>query len=221
MKYSRTVTNLLPSPYQTNCLNYTRIGCKSRSDCIDKCHIEMSLKQCNSLPLSTNIGPILTDIHRHNDKYQFSISLCSINFNYSICEDKYNSPDCTNDYYSFKLIMDSNFENLLNEPVFDGVLSSLNVMGKLSRNDSDLLTHIKIVFGDEPDTIYSHSPQQYPVEFICFIGGVISLWTGFSIISTYAKWKRFTKRQNHVAEVACSLLKRKTKSYQLEEKEFQ
>ena len=46
------------------------------------------------------------------------------------------------------------------------------------------------MFGDEPDTIYTHSPQQYPIEFICFIGGVISLWIGFSVISIYAYGKQ-------------------------------
>ena len=207
--------NLLPSPYQTNCLDYKTIGCKSRSDCVEKCHIKMSLKQCNSFPLFTNVD-------RRNDKHEFSlVTLCSINFNYSICQDKYKSPDCKNEYYSFKLIMDSDFKSRMNQQAFDIVLSSLNKTGKITRNYSDSLTHVRIIFGDEPDTIYNHSPQQYPVEFICFIGGVISLWTGFSIISTDEKWKRFMMRQNQVKEVAGSLLKRQTKSDQLEEKKFE
>ena len=61
----------------------------------------------------------------------------------------------------------------MNEPALNTVLSSLNGTAKLTRNDSDLLTYVKIVFGDEPDTIYNNWPQQYPVELICLIGGVI------------------------------------------------
>ena len=53
-----------------------------------------------------------------------------------------------------------------------------------------------------PNTIYSHSPQQPPVEFICFIGGVISLWTGFSVISIYAYGKQiFSKKQNKIEQM--------------------
>ena len=41
---------------------------------------------------------------------------------------------------------------------------------------------------------YIHSPYQHPIEFICFIGSVISLWTDFSVISMYAYGKRFFRR---------------------------
>ena len=36
VKYTRTVTNLMPSTYKTKCFDYNQIGCKSRQDCISK-----------------------------------------------------------------------------------------------------------------------------------------------------------------------------------------
>ena len=57
------------------------------------------------------------------------------------------------------------------------------------------MSEVFIEFNNEPDTIYTHSPQQHPVEFICLIGGIISLWTGFSIFSIYAYGKNFFNRR--------------------------
>ena len=91
------ITHLMPSPYQTNCFDYNTIGCKSRSDCIDKCNIQSSLKQCNCLPSKTNVD-------RHNNKDHYYNITCS--FNYTICEQKYKSPDCINEYYSSRTIFD-------------------------------------------------------------------------------------------------------------------
>ena len=66
----------------------------------------------------------------------------------------------------------------------------------------NLISEIEIEFNSQPDTIYSHSPKQYPVEFLCFIGGVISLWTGFSVASIYAYGKHvFNKKQNEIEQM--------------------
>ena len=66
----------------------------------------------------------------------------------------------------------------------------------LSTNDINSISTI-IITTYNPDTIYHHSAQQPPVEFICFIGGVIKLWTGFSVYSIYAYGKQvFSKKQN-------------------------
>ena len=93
------MTHLMPSPYQTNCLDYKKIGCKSRSEYIDKCLIELSLKECNSLYLMTNVDA-------RNDKDIYNCSVCYVRINYKVCQDKYKSSDCINEYYSFKPFTD-------------------------------------------------------------------------------------------------------------------
>ena len=91
------------------------------------------------------------------------------------------------------------------------VQNLLNKRFKLPKYDIDSITQVKIVYNDEPDTIYTHSPQQYTVEFICFIGGVISLWTGISVISLYAYGKRFLMSQKKIKQKAKSLFKKNEK----------
>ena len=187
MKYTRTVTYLLPSPYQTNCFDYSKLDCQSRSECIRKCQFESALKLCDSLPLQTLISK--EDIQNDNNKYQYKYkySNCINKFNLSICESKFKSPDCVNEYYSFKPIipikLNRSFDNLTFSR-FNGTIRGM-------KNDYRLFSNIQINFGGEPDTIHRHSPAQYPVEFVTFLCGVISLWTGFSIISMYGYGKRF------------------------------
>ena len=203
------MTNLLPSPYQTNCFDYTTIGCKSRSDCIDKCNIEGRLKECNSLPLWTNV-----DGRNGKDRYLFGI--CNSDFNYSICENKYKSPDCTNEYYKFKLISDQKLSQSYEGEALANHLMGLN---QTVVKDIDLLVHVNILFGDQFDTVYNHTPQQYPVEFICFIGGIISLWTGLSVLSIYTHGTQFFGRQNQLNQQLDPLFMKKTKTVPIKEKQ--
>lgn len=178
IKYSKRINYLMPSPYQTNCFDYNKIGYKSRSDCIDKCNIESSLKQCKSLPYKVNVN-------RHNDKDHYN-GTCS--FNYSICEEKYKSPDCINEIYLFKTFFDLKVDE---SPKIKGYkTSSLLKMSSNQSQKNKSISWVMIAYGDEEDTVYRHSPQQEPVEFICFICGVISLWTGFSIFSIYSFGRR-------------------------------
>ena len=176
------MTKLLPSPYKTNCFDYTKIGCKSRTDCVDKCNIERGLKQCKSLPLYTKGD-------KHNNRDEYKESDCMWYFNYSICEDKYKSPDCINEYFSLKTTLDSSFK-ALGDNNYDAFLSNMGEHMNQSGIKIGSVIEIRIIFSEEPDTIYIHLPEVYCIEFVCFIGGVISLWTGFSIFSLYAHGKR-------------------------------
>ena len=176
----------MPSPYQTNCFNYEKFGCKSRSDCINKCNIETLLKRCNRLPLSTNVD-------RHNDKDIYDQSKCSKKYNENQCEDKFNSPDCINEYFPFKPFSVSP----LNESWISIYLIEEYLINKTKGQfNLKAFTSVTIRFGDEPDTIYTYSPQLYFVEFLCFVGGVFALLTGFSVMSIYAHGKQFFGGKN-------------------------
>ena len=176
----------MPPPYQTNCENYNKFGCKSRSDCINKCNIETLLKRCNGLSLSTNVD-------RHNDKDIYNTSECSMKYNGSECEDKFDSSDCINEYFPFKPFSVSP----LNESWTSKYLIENYLMNKTKGQfNLKAFTSVIIRFGDDPDTIYTHSPQLYFVEFLCFVGGVFALWTGFSVMSIYVHGKQFFGGQN-------------------------
>ena len=155
----------MPSPYQTNCYDYTKLGFKSTSDCINKCNIELALKQCNVLPYQS-----IVDEHNDKDNYPRNDNErhCLEHLNYSVCYKKYNSLNCINEDYSSKI-----FQNT-----------------PLNNSNNSTLSIVEIYFANKPDLIYNHSPAQYPIEFTGFICGATSLWTGFSVISIYKYAKR-------------------------------
>jgi hypothetical protein len=54
--YTQRIMKRLPTPYKTDCLDYSKLGYKSRKYCIDKCLIESSVKKFNCLP-NVNLSP--------------------------------------------------------------------------------------------------------------------------------------------------------------------
>ena len=186
----------MPSPYKTNCFDYNKIGCTSRQDCLDKCYVEWALIHCN------NSLPSDAFIDKNNDKDKFTSE--SLNCNPSkFCIEKYKSRDCFNEYYSFQILSE-------NEIPIDNYLELLQYFNEITfksnnpnaKSDIHSISTIIIRSSNDPDTIYAHSQKQYPIEFICFIGGVISMWTGLSVNSIYAygKWL-FRRIQNRVEEL--------------------
>ena len=169
--YNKIVTHLLPAPYQINCFDYHQIGCKSRSDCIDKCNIEMSLKKCSELPVDTNVD-------RHNDKNINNLWKCCINYDGSVCEDKYKSPNCLNWYFSIQ--------------PFSVVILNKSWISKYKMNKVNVkaVAAVTIKFSHQPYIIYIHSPQQTIIEFIFSIRGILGLWIGFYVMIIYI-WKIF------------------------------
>ena len=181
--------HLMPSPYKTKCFDYNKIGCKSRRNCVDRCNIDWALKHCNgSLPSRTIID-------RHNDKDTFKDE-CNDNYK-EYCQQKYKSPDCINQYYKIKLVTEKNIKELAIDKIIYKYFNKTTFKSKLNIN---LMSSLQIEFNNDPETIYTHLPQQYPIEFICFTGGVISLWTGFSVLSLYAFGKRIINRKQNKIE---------------------
>ena len=202
------MTYLMKSSYRTNYFDYTKLGCQSGQDCIDKCNIDSALKQCNALLLSTKV-----DISNDKDSYHYSN--CIHNYNCSVCDEKLKSPDCVIEYY----IIESMISSSLNGNFHEIALNKYNASKKGMTKDWNLFTNVKIYFNGELDTIYRHSPAQCPVEFICFIGGVISLWTGFSVISMLIYGNRFiTNKKFQSNQKVNSLFEKRTKSFSIVKK---
>ena len=156
----------------------------------------MALIHCN------NSLPVYRFVDKNNDKYKFTFKsvLCPYHSLTKLCKEKYKSPDCFNEYYSFKVVSD---KELMGKIFSERTFKSKNPNVK---SDINLRSIVRILFNKEPDTIYIHSPQQYPIEIICFIGGVISLWTGFSVISIYAYGKQYFRRNQNKVELIKTVL---------------
>ena len=190
----------MPSPYKTNCFDYDKIGCKSRRDCVDRWNVEFKLKHCNGL---LPLRHIFVDKHINKDIFKDECD----HDNKEHCEQKYKSTDCLNEYYTIKLVSDKKLKEYIRDEKIDEYLklfdkSNFKSNNKNAKADINLISQIYIDFNNEPDTIYTHSPQQYPIEFICLIGGIISLWTGFSVYSIYASGKQiFNRKQNKIEQI--------------------
>ena len=144
-----------------------------------------------------------TIIKRLNDK-DISKGKCNDNIK-GYCEQKHKSPDCINEYYKIKLVVEKKIKEAFNIKSIIEYEKDLNTtflkLNKNTKADVNLVSFVRVQFNNKPDTIYIHSQQQYPVEFICLIGGVILLWTGFSVSSIYAYGKKFVGKQNKIEQM--------------------
>ena len=117
----------MPSPYKTNCFDYNKIGCKSRRDCIDKCHSDYILNYCNSsVPMGT-----IADNHNDKDKFTNDTKCYKTQF----CEEKYKSPECINEYYTIKPIFVSKFKNVWNNKTIYEFLKRYTKRNSVDTND--------------------------------------------------------------------------------------
>ena len=182
----------MPSPYKTDCFDYNKIECKSRQNCIDKCHRNYILNYCNSSI------PFFAIVDNHDNKNKFTNDIKC--YKPQFCEEKYKWPECINEYYTIKPVAATKFKKIWSNKQIDTFIKYFTKRNNfnLSTDDIDSIWYIDIITLT-PDTIYHHLAQQPPVEFICFIGGVIKLWTGFSVHSIYAYGKQmFSKKQNKI-----------------------
>ena len=132
----------------------------------------------------------IVDNHNNRDK-SINDAEC---YKPQFCEEKYKSPECIEEYYTTKPVFD--YYDKQN----DRFIKDVTKRGKINISTTDLESTISVgITNFSPDTIYRHSELQPPVEFVCFIGGVIGLWTGFSVYSIYAYGKQvFSKKHNKI-----------------------
>ena len=172
LEYHKTVVHSMAKPYETNCMDYRDVGFDSRNDCINKCRIRAFQDQWpNKWP-----GYYLTDNTSSQLKIDDSYEMFGTNLTFDflfgskcrpICEAR---TECYSEYYDLKF----------------------KIRG-LNFNDSNYLS---VASPMVPDLIYTQSPEIHVEEFLTFIGSVVSLWFGFSIIilpkilnTSYKKFK--------------------------------
>lgn len=187
ISFSRRITYLLSHPYGSDCIDYGEIGFKSRTDCINKCLVNLSLSQCRVLPNHINVDANNNDSFIKNDKQRACQRQIRAD---GQCERKCHHSNCVNHYYTHKKITVKPFSDS-EKQLLSAEYSGLKLT---------LMTKLVVVYADEPDTIFEHTPTQHFVEYACYTGGVISLWTGFSIISVYAYvkpvWRTYLSKRN-------------------------
>ena len=158
LTYSVRTFQLLPSPYRTNCVDYSQsFGVKTRKHCIRKCKIRQSLEKCGII--SDEI-----DIYRGEENVVFGKTdeewKCSRKEKLDyICWNECARYDCYKQYMEAKIIEIGDTNAWYNK--------------------------VRLMIPFEPRTTFSHVPSIELIEFLCYLASTLGLWYGFSVISVY------------------------------------
>jgi hypothetical protein len=169
LTYVKTTTELLPSPYETSCLDYNSIGYKSQSHCIAKCKANYYMKLFNGWHADIPAPEDVPDIHFASLFLRENKTLDKMMSNNCVktCSKKEN---CFNEYFNIKVVEKwKKGDNTDNQSI------------------GDKLHEILIFLPTGMITKYTHSPRLHLQEFICYAASVFSLWFGISII-TFSKF---------------------------------
>jgi hypothetical protein len=144
----------LPAPYETNCRNYSKFGYFSKRDCINQCLISLAKKRCNQWP---------GDVFASNSVNQsflpnFLINKCLGEISEKYCNHKCQYNDCIEEILTVEEL--NNFDEKFAEKYV-----------------------FYLWFPLSHDYRYEYKPTFTFVEFINYIGGIISLWFGLSFLS--------------------------------------
>ena len=155
--YNKKVVETLPKPYETECFDYNTIGFNSREDCIQKCRIDELTQEFEGWPGDY----LLYDI----TKFRFIYDLWSTLPKKNKSLDKLIGNKC-------KEICDLGTE--CRKQVFE--VKAI----KFPTGDRGLI--INIAPPTSPDLLTRHSPKLIFEEFVSFIGSLIGLYFGFSVM---------------------------------------
>ena len=182
LSFSKKTTVKLPRPYHTNCKYYdldkdsTDIYSMTRDLCIAGCRNRRILKKYNCLLPSNDIikghtfseGNIckpktLLDMISNGSVYRTDRSskrLC-----YAKCE-----PDCVQTAYDVEL-----------DELYRDYMS---FFFRIEKNNPDM-GYVLVLAKQFAETNHFHLPKMNLTDFLCNIGGLVSLWLGLSILSIY------------------------------------
>ena len=154
---------LLERPYPTDCTDYyNKTEYMSRKDCIRQCKLNLSLRECGVVPHEVDIyrdEPVVrlaTD-----DEYETCVFNLTLN---RVCPKMCPHYDCYKQIYKPVVIS----YNKVNETCLP----------------EQCHTRIRLVIPSDTQTTYYHKPNIEIIEFVCYLASTLSIWFGFSVIST-------------------------------------
>ncbi|KAI2805548.1 hypothetical protein BLOT_004546 [Blomia tropicalis] len=179
--FEREVLQLLPAPYETNCYDYRQDGYSCRDDCITKCKTEI-YTQMDGWPGDVyalkNVTMRLSKLwlnswsmvgHLEEGVSAESLSKCSFKCGHR--------DDCESVQYDVRTV------RVKERDEGDSSGSHSYTIGILPPKNVQLIN--------------KHVPKYEPIEFLIYIGGLISLYTGITAISlgyNIFSWLTFTNK---------------------------
>ncbi|XP_022240841.1 degenerin mec-10-like [Limulus polyphemus] len=179
-KVEKRTTKLLPTPYQTNCLDYTTLNREKRTNatmtqenCIDECYIETILDTCGCTKARLAIT------------YGLNVTICCGNKSLSsclrtnqkkledICQARCRLP-CKKDFF----IVD-NGDSYIWPQVQEDMDDELNysTLDDARKN----IAWVRVFYGTTEQKVYIHRPRLEAIEIFSLVGGYLGLWLGMSL----------------------------------------
>ncbi len=159
IKYQKTVIKLMPKPYRTNCVDYKLLGYQSKIGCIKECLKKYYIEKYGGLPAAFQFGS------EYNGHFIENWPTIENNLSHNLlvsekCTQKCGSnDDCYKKYINIRFIPNDNFFPRMNGS-----------------------HRILILPPTSPNLIYTHSQKLHIDEFLCYVGSLVSLWFGVSIL---------------------------------------
>ena len=185
LSYDSVKTHRLPSPYQTQCIDYgsrklTSDNCWSRKSCIDQCIENELIQKYGQLyhkKLHDSSAISSSDLNR-----TFALDTTYYTFKY-MCLEKMSSPDCdTLEYFRY----------------------ITNTKEKLSHNETQLVVAPSYV----PLINIVHQESITLVDFLIYVLGTLSFWlclSPFNNLNTSYDWlkEQFNRRSSSSRPIVC------------------
>ena len=167
MTYSTYEANLLPKPYETQCVNYTALGLGNRGECYERCLKEESLATSGFLPLGVNIMPNETNnlhslkeliFHSHTKKNHKNMDM--------LCDLRCHEKDCT---------------------------SIAHIPLKLETAETPGMTYIANIGPQKPTVRAQCQPMQSLTQFLTDVISTFGFWLGVSAFGIFRFFRRTSK----------------------------
>lgn len=148
-------TRLLEPPYETNCFNYSRLGYESQMECSHTCRIMKTIVELNRLPFSVVIS------QSYDLKYFSRLDRRD--------EDRRRL---------FDEIVTSCESGICSRPACESILTITHTKQEVGTDF--MLSHVVPV---TPWIVINHRPVLSLIELVTYVMGIVSTYTGFSILS--------------------------------------
>jgi hypothetical protein len=172
MDYKRIVTKLLPFPYSTDCYDYENeenavLNYKSREGCIVK----------------------------HLEKKEFNECGCNKRWFYSYSRRQNLSNICPKTIeckFKTKSEMKSFEKNCKNNCLNEYYMNIFDTQKEISFWN---LKALKLLFSPKYEILFSYLPKMNFIEYLCSVGGLISMWFGFSVYDLVLIFAKESKKK--------------------------
>ena len=157
--YKKVIIRSLSKPYETNCFDYQKMGYNSNRECISQCRINNWERMMNGQ------WPGIYFTSNFNDAKMFDVSNESGYIPEKLRMDKIIGDICRKQCHSFVDCYSESYELKIEKIMY---MTDMN--------------WISIQPPSTPDQVIQHSPKITFEEFICFVGSLIGLYFGSSVI---------------------------------------